>query len=104
MGRQVEHVDQRLGRRRSDDRARSGGVTAEADVVLDDPPQRTDRLEPHARIGGRALEREVELRRQLLVGRHGHVVPPLLPGGRSGDLAPRRKAAGIRRRAGRQRH
>ena len=104
MGRQVEHVDQRLGRRRSDDRARSGGVTAEADVVLDDPPQRTDRLEPHARIGGRDLEREVELRRQLLVGRHGHVVPPLLPGVRSGDLAPRREAAGIRRRAGRQRH
>ena len=76
-------------------------------MILDDPPDGTDRLEPHRGIGRPRQEAGVELGRQLVVGGDRDVVPlllvPLRRGGRR-ERAARREAPGIRRGAGRQRH
>ncbi len=94
------NVDQGSGGRGRDGgrlRLRASRVAREADVVLDHAVHRIDRLHPHERVAGGTLERGVELRRQLLVARHGHVIPQLLRRiGRGGGAA--RLAAG---RAGR---
>ena len=65
-------------------RCELGRVAGEADVVLDDPLERRDRLEADERVTGGGLERRVELARQLPVGHHGHVILQLAGGIRRG--------------------
>ena len=67
-----------------------------ADVVLGDPNDRVDRLEPDKGVGGILPEGGVEDGRKPLVARHGHVVAKLLGGIRRRDrlVALERSAAG----------